>query len=172
LEHLGEEFGYSLQVVPPVKIGDQLVSSSQVRASLREGDVERTAELLGRPYSVPGEVVEGDGRGRNIGIPTANLKIWPERAIPKAGVYACLADVSGETVGAVTNVGFRPTFENQPPSPIIETHLLDFDGDIYGREIRLEFLIRLRDERRFPSVQALVDQIHQDIARTREALTV
>lgn len=170
LRQLGQEYGYTIEIFPPVEIEGQVVSSSKIRAALRDGDVLLAARFLGRPYRIIGKVINGDGRGRKIGIPTANLEVWPERAIPKSGVYVCQATLNQQPVGAVTNVGFRPTFENQPLKPTVEAHLLDFDGDLYGEEISLDFLLRLRDEQRFPSVQALVKQIQQDIARSRETL--
>jgi len=170
LQQLGQEYGYTIEVFPPVEVEGQVVSSSKIRSALRDGDVLLAARLLGRPYRIIGKVINGDGRGHKIGIPTANLEVWPERAIPKSGVYVCQATFNQQTVGAVTNVGFRPTFENQPLKPTVEAHLLDFDGDLYGEEISLDFLLRLRDEQRFPSVQALVKQIQQDIARSRETL--
>jgi riboflavin kinase / FMN adenylyltransferase len=115
-------------------------------------------------------VVQGDGRGRGLGIPTANLELWAERAIPKAGVYACRAQVGNETWGAVTNVGVRPTFEDKPVPPRVEAHLLDFNRDLYTQEMQLDFIAHLRDETRFPNVQALIDQIHADIEQARKIL--
>jgi riboflavin kinase/FMN adenylyltransferase len=170
LQILGEEFGYTVQSIPAVKVNGNVVSSSQIRAHLAAGEVEQVALLLGRPYPVRGEVERGDGRGKLLGIPTANLSVWSERAIPKAGVYVCHALVDGRSWGAVTNVGVRPTFENQPVRPRVETHILDFNKDIYGQEVLLEFLDHLRDETRFPNPQALVDQIHKDISRARSVL--
>lgn len=170
LRELGKSLGYTLDVMPPIQAGSETISSSQIRAALANGEVERAAGLLGRPYAVPGRVIHGDGRGRTIGVPTANLEVWAEQAIPKAGVYVCQAQLGEEMWGAVTNVGVRPTFENQPASPRVEVHLLDFDRDLYGQEVRLFFLARLRDEQRFPTIDALVAQIHADITRGREIL--
>ena len=170
LEQLGDGFGYYVNVIPPFKIGDVTVSSSQVRTALAEGDVQQADLLLGRPYRVSGEVVPGDGRGRTIGIPTANLSIWSKRVIPKVGVYVGRARVDGCAWGAVINVGVRPTFESQPVLPRVEAHLLDYNQELYGKEVRLDFIARLRDEQRFPNVQALVEQIHRDISRAREEL--
>jgi riboflavin kinase/FMN adenylyltransferase len=157
-----------LEVMPQVEVGGEVVSSSRIRAFLSEGEVGEAARLLGRPFRVAGQVVTGDGRGRSIGIPTANLEVWSERSLPKAGVYVCRAIVGGKPWNAVTNVGFRPTFESGPVSPRVETHLLDFDDPIYGQQIQLDFLERVRDEQRFPDVEALVEQIHRDIQTTRE----
>lgn len=170
LSEIGKEFGYSVEIVSPVVNGDVVISSSQIRSILLEGDVVRAASLLGRPYSIKGQVVHGDDRGKSLGIPTANLSVWSERTVPKAGVYVCRAMVEDRYWGAVTNIGVRPTFENEPVPPRVEAHLLDFDGDIYGHEISLEFISRLRDEQRFSDIQSLLQQIHTDIDHAREIL--
>jgi riboflavin kinase/FMN adenylyltransferase len=164
--------GYSVEAIGPVEVEGQVVSSSLIRSRLAEGEVTQAAALLGRPYQLSGEVVLGDGRGKSLGIPTANLAVWPERALPRAGVYACRAWVDGQSWAAVTNVGVRPTFETQPVLPRVEAHLLDYNSDLYGREVQLDFIARLRDEMRFASVQELVEQIHTDIVRGREVLKV
>jgi riboflavin kinase / FMN adenylyltransferase len=172
LRQLGEEFGYTLTVFSPITLDGQVVSSSKIRSALREGEVQLANHLLGRPYRIDGSVIKGDGRGKTIGIPTANLQVWSQRMLPKSGVYVCQATLEEHSViGAVTNVGFRPTFDNQSLTPTVEAHLLDFNHDIYGKNIYLDFLLRLRDEQRFPSIQSLVEQIQQDIAKSRKALT-
>jgi riboflavin kinase/FMN adenylyltransferase len=171
LRALGERLGYSVDIVEPVSLGDRIISSSGVRAALLEGDVPLAGELLGRPYRLAGEVVHGDARGRELGFPTANLRIPADRLIPRTGVYACRADGIAGGWPAVTNIGYRPTFENEPALPQVETHLLDFDRDLYGQEIRLDFIARLRDEQRFPNVQALIEQVHQDMEKARQLLT-
>jgi riboflavin kinase / FMN adenylyltransferase len=171
LRRFGNEFGYKVEVVEQVKVDDLSVSSSQIRALLREGAVDQAELLLGRAYTVTGTVVPGDGRGRTIGIPTANLKVWEEKLLPRSGVYVCRALVDGDYYGALTNIGFRPTFDQQDLVPHVEAHLLDFDQDLYGKEISLGFLQRLRDEQRFPNPQALVAQIFQDIERGRLILS-
>jgi riboflavin kinase/FMN adenylyltransferase len=153
-----------------VKIDGVTVSSSQVRTALAAGEVRWAARLLGRPYSVHGKIIHGDGRGRSIGIPTANLSVWPEKFLPKAGVYVCQARLNGKVHGAVSNVGVRPTFESEPVPPRVEAHILDFDADLYGESIELSFIDHLRDEQRFSGVQALVDQIRHDIERGRKIL--
>lgn len=167
LAELGEQFGYTLEIMPPVVNGDVIISSSQIRSKLFDGDVESAARLLGRPYRVSGAVIHGDARGKSIGIPTANLSVWAERAIPKAGVYACKAWVKDQYWDAVTNIGVRPTFEQTLVSPRMEAHLLGFNEDLYGQEIKLDFVSRLRDEQRFASIQDLIDQIHRDIETAR-----
>jgi riboflavin kinase / FMN adenylyltransferase len=170
LRRLGEEFGFQVEVVKQVKVQDFAVSSSQIRALIREGKVDQAELLLGRPHKVKGMVVPGDGRGRTIGIPTANLKVWEEKLLPASGVYVCRAWVGGEQYGAVTNIGVRPTFDQQESIPHLEAHLLDFDADLYGQEVALEFIRRLRAEQRFPNPEALVAQINKDIEQGRLVL--
>ena len=170
LTKLGEEFDYQVEVVSPLEISDEVVSSSRIRARLLDGDVEQAKSLLGRPHRVKGEVVSGDGRGKTIGIPTANLSVWSKRALPSAGVYVCNAQVNGINWGAVTNIGVRPTFENRLVTQRVETHILDFNKDIYGQNVLLDFHSYIRAEQRFKDVDALVQQIHKDITTTRKIL--
>jgi riboflavin kinase/FMN adenylyltransferase len=170
LRQLGVEFGYEVQVLPPVEIDGFGISSSQIRIFLGKGEVDSAARMLGRPYRLVGQVVHGDGRGRTIGIPTANLAIWLERLVPKAGVYACQAHLAQRNYAAAVNIGVRPTFDGNALAPQVEAHLLDFKGDLYGQEIQLDFITRLRDEQRFPNIETLVSQIQHDIARTRSLL--
>jgi riboflavin kinase/FMN adenylyltransferase len=172
LQNLGKELGYTINIMRPILHQGQVVSSSRIRATLLEGDVQSAKAMLGRQYQVQGEVVAGDGRGRTIGIPTANLEVWPERLLPKSGVYACLACVDGQTHRAVVNIGVRPTFESQEALPRAEAHLLDYAGDLYGKDMTLLFVARLRDEQRFPGVQALVNQIQADISKAKKILRV
>ena len=127
-------------------------------------------ELLGRRYSLSGKVIPGDGRGKLIKIPTANLAIWPEKAIPEVGVYACIARLGDLERGAVTNVGVRPTFEKKPVPVRVETHLLDYEGDLYGKMVELEFIDRIRDEMKFNGVEQLVGQIRRDIDKAEGIL--
>jgi len=170
LRELGEVLDYQLHVVEPVDFAGKTVSSSQIRAMLAQGRVQEVHELLGRPYKVSGEVIAGAKRGRTIGIPTANLAVEGQRALPARGVYACRAWVNHSRVNAVTNIGVRPTFENGPVQTSVEAHLLDFSGDLYGQVLELEFITRLREERKFSGIEALVQQIQQDIVQAREIL--
>ena len=170
LERASQERGFTLHIFPPVIIGGEVVSSTRVREALRSGDVARAATYLGRRFVVPGRVVKGAGRGKRLGIPTANLSVWEERAYPGPGVYACLAEVDGRRWKAVANIGVRPTFEQAQPAPTVEAYLLDFDQDLYDREVKLIFVERLRDERRFPGAEALLGQIQRDVRRAREIL--
>lgn len=170
LAALGTVYGYQLEISPPVELDNQVVSSSLIRNGLADGDLEKVNRLLGRPYQLSGTVVHGDGRGRRIGIPTANLLIWQERLIPRSGVYACIARVGDRTWMAVVNIGFRPTFEMKLEAPQVEAHLLDFTDDLYHQRIELSFIRHLREERRFPGIEQLVNQIHTDINLAREIL--
>lgn len=167
LEELSAPLGLRVHVIPPLAIGDRVVSSSSIREALQAGDVRQAAALLGRPYTVRGRVLEGAGRGRAVGFPTANLK--PDHPpLLAAGVYAGRARWEGGSAGAVVNIGVRPTFGEG--ELWIEAHLLDFTGGLYGRFLTLAFLARIRDEQRFPSVEALRAQIQQDVAQTRRLL--
>lgn len=170
LREIGEQLGYQLHVVPAALEGEEIISSSRIRSLLLQGEVEKASRALGRFYEVSGSVISGDGRGRRINIPTANLDYPNEKLIPANGVYACWAWAGGERYAAVTNIGQRPTFEAAGPRPFIEAHLLDFSGNLYGQILRLEFVARLREERRFPSVEALIAQIQEDIAKSRLVL--
>jgi riboflavin kinase/FMN adenylyltransferase len=164
LETLGPSLGFRTHVVAPLEVDGVPVSSSEIRAALGRGDLERAARLLGRPYALGGEVVHGAGRGRTLGFPTANVRM--DLRLPLApGVYACRARVGPAEYRAVVNAGVRPTFGETDLA--VEAHLLDFSGDLYGQRIHLTFLRRLREERRFPSVEALREQIAADVAAAR-----
>ena len=149
----------------------EAVSSSLIRRQLADGEVERVAEELGRPFRLEGHVVKGAGRGRSLGIPTANLDVPAKVILPKIGVYAGRMDWKGERHPAVINVGYNPTFEDRD-RPIVEVHALDFDGDLYGEVIGVEFTHRLRDELKFPDAESLMEEIRKDITKARELLGV
>ena len=165
LQALGAELGFRAHVVAPLVVDGIPVSSSEIRAALQAGDLPRAARLLGRPYRAQGEVVRGAGRGRTLGFPTANVKADRPLPLPE-GVYACQAFIESVRYRAVINVGVRPTFGETEMT--VEAHLIDFSGDLYGKWIRIEFLRRLRGERKFPDVEALRTQIALDIAATRQ----
>lgn len=175
LTEMGPRLGFSVTIVPEITVGEGDVNSTRIRGLLREGSVEEAATMLGRPYSVRGRVVEGDRRGRGLGFPTANLA--PENEVlPARGVYAGrlrLLDEgdppAGRLRGAVTNVGVRPTFEGEE-RVLAEAHVLDFDGDLYGRRVELSFRHFLRPERRFEGVDALRRQIAADVEEGRRRL--
>jgi riboflavin kinase/FMN adenylyltransferase len=170
LKAASEKRGFELHVVSPYKLGGEVISSTRVREALRSGDVARAAMYLGRKFAVTGTVVKGIGRGRTLGYPTANIEIWEEKAYPGPGVYACFAEIARERWATVTNIGVRPTFEQNHVSPTIEAHLLDFNDELYQCEITLTFVDRLRDERRFSSPDTLLAQIERDIRRARTML--
>jgi len=164
----GRTLGFEVEVVPMLEIDGAPVSSSRIRELLGRGEVEAAARLLGRAPWVEGMVVRGDGRGREIGVPTANLQLEQHTVRPATGIYAGRAHLPGEDHVAAISVGSNPTFSDGGDRIRVEAHLLDFDGDVYGRPIRLEFTHRLRDELRFDSVDALVEQMGRDIAMTRQ----
>lgn len=160
---------FELNVVELYDSDSSSISSTLIRESLRRGDITVANELLGRRYRVPGTVVMGHQRGRVLGFPTANLAVNEDQAIPSNGVYATYALVNHQAIPSVTNIGVRPTFDGVP-TRIIETHLLDFAGNLYDSALALDFVARLRDELRFPSVDALTAQIGLDIEHARQLL--
>jgi riboflavin kinase/FMN adenylyltransferase len=171
LDKLGRTLGYIVDVIPPVMLDSLIVSSSQIRQFIEQSNLANAQRFLGRPYSVSGIISHGDGRGRGLGFPTANIATSKLRLLPGNGVYACRVKLGEQDFRAVANIGVRPTFEPTGTTPHLEVHLLDFDRDIYGELITIEFEVFLRGEQKFPSVAALVEQIRLDIARTREVLT-
>jgi riboflavin kinase / FMN adenylyltransferase len=169
LAEWGREHAVEVVLVPAVLIDGEPVSSSRIRGALREGLVDEAARLLGRRYRLRGRVTAGEGRGRTIGYPTANLTVESSRKIlPQTGVYATMAEIGGRWFGGATNVGRRPTFGGTQIS--VETHLLEFSGQLGGEAMALEFVRRIREERAFSSPEALSRQIGQDIAIVRELL--
>jgi riboflavin kinase/FMN adenylyltransferase len=169
LRRVSGELGFFADEVPEVRLRGQRISSSRIRELLAAGRVNLARRMLGRPYGVEGRVVRGNERGRTIGFPTANLR--PDnRVIPRAGVYVTATLIDGAWRRSVTNVGVRPTFEKEA-EPSIETYVMDWGGDLYGDVVRVRFLHRLRDERRFSSVEELKRQIDADAARARKYFT-
>lgn len=167
LRNLGRKRGFTVNVVETMaRWNNELVSSSRIRQSVSQGNVEDAAGCLGRPYRLPGRVIKGQQRGQSIGFPTANLAVWKEQLLPGNGVYAGYAWVDGRRYSAATNVGTRPTVDGQSLS--VEAHLLDYEGDLYGREIALDFISRLRPEQKFNGLEALVAQITADVAEVRQ----
>jgi riboflavin kinase/FMN adenylyltransferase len=170
LTKIGDELGYDVLPVSAVLSEGQILSSTLIRQQIKEGDVAGAAFKLGRPYALSGPVIRGDGRGRTIGIPTANVDVPFEKVIPANGVYACQAVVGVENYKAVVNIGVRPTFTSGEVLPRVEAHLLDFDDDIYDQALKLEFVERLRGEQKFPGIDALVAQIKSDITQAKDVL--
>ena len=165
LRGLGSRYGFRTEKIDPVRYKDFVVSSTRIRRLISEGRVDEAGALLGHPYTIDGVVVEGSHRGRGLGFPTANLNTDNE-LIPPFGVYATTVRLDGVIYPSITNVGVRPTFD-EAPTTVIETHLLDVERDLYGRTLRLGFVQRLRDERRFDSVDLLKAQIGADVRKAR-----
>jgi len=145
----------------PVLCNGQVVSSTAIRQAINTGDFQAAEAMLGRPFSLLGTVVPGEGRGRTLGFPTANLDLHHE-AVPPSGIYATVAILDGKAMPSLTYVGRRPTFQKADAQTSVEVHLIDFDGEIYGRKLEIRFLKRLRDDKRFPSPQALAAQMRAD----------
>jgi riboflavin kinase/FMN adenylyltransferase len=163
---LGREFEFSVAALKPVYADEEIVSSSQIRQHLLQGKVDRALRLLGRPYAVSGTVVRGDARGRELGYPTANLQLTHHKLVPQDGIYFVQVDVGGPTRYGMVSIGVRPTFFDQGQRTV-EVHLLDFEGDLYGETLTVQFLKRLREERKFDSAQQLVVQMHLDEQHSR-----
>ncbi|MFQ5928216.1 MAG: bifunctional riboflavin kinase/FAD synthetase [Acidobacteriota bacterium] len=168
LKSLGQEFQFEVHEIRPVYFRDNRISSTSIRSLLRDGRVALARRLLGRPYQISGIVVRGSEKGIQLGFPTANLD--PENElIPAPGVYASRAHLNGELFPSVTNVGYRPTlYQKSNSRPVIETHLLDFDENVYGKPMKLEFCLRLRAEKKFENVRDLRKQIGRDVQETRK----
>jgi riboflavin kinase/FMN adenylyltransferase len=176
LTEIGLELGYAVEVVPALGDESGVVSSTEIRKLVMVGKVEEAARLLGHPHSLQGMVMPGDQRGRAIGFPTANLAYAREKVIPAGGIYACRAYLGGASTSlsvhqAAVNIGTNPTFTPDKTTLNVEAYLLDFDRDIYGEVLRLEFAARLRDELKYDSVEALVEQIRRDVEETRRILS-
>lgn len=170
LAEIGSELGYTVEVAPALSDESGVISSTEIRKLLSTGNMEEAAKLLGYPYEMGGEVIHGEGRGRKINFPTANIEYPKQKVTPPNGIYACWARLGGERFMAATNIGLNPTFTPERKIPSLEAHLLDFDRDIYGEILTLEFVARLRDEIRYTTVQALVGQIRKDVEQTRAIL--
>jgi len=163
----GARLGFDVHVEPLLQEGGEAISSSRIRELLGAGSVEAAGELLGRPAWLEGAVVRGDGRGRELGFPTANLALVPRSPSPAIGIYAGAAHLPGSSHAAAISVGYNPTFTDDRSEVRVEAYLLDFDADIYGSPLRLDLDHRLRDEIRFESVDALVEQLHRDVDQVR-----
>jgi riboflavin kinase/FMN adenylyltransferase len=161
---------FDTRVARLVELEGEIVSSTHIRGLVSTGDVATAGRFLGAPFQMRGVIVHGDKRGRTLGFPTANLVPDAALVVPDHGIYACRAEVDGETHVAAVNVGIRPTFTTGR-GLLVEAFLLDFDAEIYGHMLRLEFLQRLRGERRFDSVEALIEQMDRDVAETRRVVT-
>jgi riboflavin kinase/FMN adenylyltransferase len=178
LREIGAQMGYTVEVTDEVRTepdSGERISSSRIRMLVNQGQVAQAAGLLGRPYAVEGPVAHGDGRGRTLGFPTANIQYPPDKITPTYGVYATWAWVgmdgaAPKRIPSVTSVGVRPTFDPPDTTPRVEAYLIDYEGDLYGQMVRIEFIEFLRPELRFHSVQTLIDQMILDTQHAREVL--
>ncbi|HUW46013.1 MAG TPA: bifunctional riboflavin kinase/FAD synthetase [Dehalococcoidia bacterium] len=168
LRALGCEMKFSVEVISPYTINGEVVSSTLIRQALGQGDMRRIERLMGHYFYLRGKVITSDKRGRVLGFPTANLDIQPQQALPGNGIYATIAQVDGKQFPSATNIGIRPTFGEGAKT--VETHLLNYKGDLYGKEIRVEFVQKLRDERHFPSSEELKVQIEKDVREVEAIL--
>jgi riboflavin kinase/FMN adenylyltransferase len=168
LFELGREMGFSVQVVPPLVQGGEVVSSSAIRKALAKGSLTKVRRMLGRPYRLSGPVVSGAERGRTLGFPTANLHVNSDRGLPADGVYATRTYIGGREYPSVTNVGTCPTFGQQERT--VEAYILDNVMKLYGQEIKVDFVEHIREERRFASPEKLAAQISKDVERARAIL--
>jgi riboflavin kinase/FMN adenylyltransferase len=168
LQRTGARDGFEVHTVPAVRIDGTVVSSTAIRHRVRAGEMKDAARMLGRWYAVRGEVVRGDGRGVELGFPTANVMPPDDKVLPAIGIYATFVHTADRVHGAATSVGTRPTFGGK--EVVVEAHLLDYHGTLYGDTISIQFIQRLRDELTFTSVEALVAQMADDVAATRRTL--
>jgi len=169
LRILGDEMEFTVHVVTPFTVEGDVVSSTLIRQSLAQGDMRRVEKLMGRRFYLRGKVITSDRRGRALGFPTANLDVKPQQALPDDGIYATITQVDSERFSSATNVGTRPTFGEG--ERMVETYLLDYDGDLYGKKITIEFVRKVRDERRFPSAEQLIVQMRKDVREVTAILT-
>ena len=167
LRAMGREMEFSVEVIPSYIINGEVVSSTLIRRVLAQGDMKRVQGLMGRYFQLGGKIITSDKRGQVLGFPTANLDIKPQQALPGNGIYATIAQVDGQQFYSATNIGIRPTFGEGEKT--VETHLLHYKGDLYGKDMRLEFVQKLRDEQRFLSSEELKAQIERDV---REVETI
>jgi riboflavin kinase / FMN adenylyltransferase len=170
LTEIGQELGYVVEVVPALGDESGVISSTEIRKLISIGSVDEANKLLGHNYTMSGEVIHGAKRGRTIGFPTANIDYPKGKATPSNGIYACWAYLGDQKFMAATNIGFNPTFTPERKIPSLEAYLLNFDRDIYGQELKLEFIARIRDELKFDSLEELIRKIHEDVDVTRKIL--
>ena len=170
LAEIGQGMDYSVEIIPALSDESGVISSTEIRKLVSIGNVSEASKLLGYFYTMSGEVIRGAGRGRTINFPTANVNYPKQKVAPTNGIYACWAHLNGEKFMAATNIGFNPTFTPERQDPSLEAYLLDFDRDIYGQTLSLEFVSRIRDELKFDSAEALIEKIHDDVDKTRELL--
>jgi len=168
LRTLGQDMNFSVTVIPPIMVNGEVVSSTAIRRTLADGDMKRVVNLTGRPFSLHGRVITGSGRGIELGFPTANLDVDSEQALPAEGVYATWAYIDDKAYQSMTNIGKRPTFGGSERT--IEVYVLNYHSDLYGRELKIDIIDRLRDEKQFDTVEELKKQITEDVKQGRTIL--
>jgi riboflavin kinase/FMN adenylyltransferase len=168
LRTLGNQMEFSVEVIPPYTINGELVSSTLIRQALIQGDMKRVEKLMGHHFYLRGKVITSDKRGGALGFPTANLESKPQQALPNNGIYATITHVDGKQFPSATNIGTRPTFG--AGRKMVENHLLNYKGNLYSKEIRVEFVQKLRDEKRFASSEELKTQIEKDVRKVQALL--
>jgi riboflavin kinase/FMN adenylyltransferase len=168
LMELGKEMDFDVTVVPPLVIDNEIVSSTVIRKAMADGDMEKYRKFTGRSFNLHGKVVAGSGRGGGLGFPTANLNVSDGQAVPPDGVYAGWAHINGEVYQSMTNVGLCPTFGDTGRT--VEAYLLDYSGDLYGHELTVDFIAKLRDEKKFASEDELKAQVAKDVEKGKEIL--
>jgi riboflavin kinase/FMN adenylyltransferase len=168
LSALGKELGFTVETIPPFTIDGEIVSSTLIRQALAQGDMAKVTKLMGHPFNLVGEVIPGERRGQILGFPTANLDIEPQQALPGNGVYATIAQVDGKQFASATNIGTRPTFGDGRKT--VEIHLLDYEGDLYGKQLKTGFISKLRNEQYFASSEELKSQVKKDVRKARTIL--
>lgn len=168
LHTLGEEMNFATVVIPPLMINGKVISSTAIRKALANGDIKQVTNFLGHPFRCKGQVVTGTRRGKDLGYPTANLKVRPKQALPAEGVYAALAYIDNQACPSVTNIGRCPTFGSNECS--VEVHILDYQENLYRRTLIIDIIERLRDEKRFSSAEELKNQIAVDVEQSRKIL--
>jgi riboflavin kinase/FMN adenylyltransferase len=165
LRTLGQEMTFSVEIIPPFTINGEIVRSTLIRRALAQGDMTKVERLMGRYFELSAKVISSDKRGQRLGFPTANLDIRPGQALPGNGVYATITQVEGKQFASATNIGIRPTFESGKKT--VETHLLDYEGNLYGKELQVKFIHKLRDEQRFASSKELEARIKKDVEKVK-----
>jgi len=168
LRTLGKEMNFSIAVVSPVMVNSEVISSTAIRKALADGNMMKVHNLTGRLFSLHGRVVRGTGRGRELGFPTANLGVSPGQALPADGVYATQVYISGKIYQSVTSIGTRPTFDGK--ERVVEVYILDYNGNLYGRELKIDVVERLRGEERFKTVDELKKKMAEDVKQGRAIL--
>ncbi|MFC2006791.1 bifunctional riboflavin kinase/FAD synthetase [Chloroflexota bacterium] len=168
LRRLGQKIDFTITVIPPIKVNGEIVSSTTIRKALTDGDMKRASNLIGRSFSIAGQVVTGSGRGLKLGFPTANLENISAQVIPADGIYATRTHIDSKVYRSVTSIGWRPTFSDKEHT--VETHIIGYDGNLYGQELKIDIVEGLRGEKKFSSVEELQKQITNDIEQVKTIL--